>query len=335
MNEIILEAKNLYKIYREETSKGTPVETVALRGIDFTVRNGDFSVLIGPSGSGKSTLINLFGALDSPTAGTITYYFDREYRVHQMSESERDHFRAGKISVIFQRENLVRSLTAKENAELSLKFLGVPKSIRERRIMEVFGNLGMKNRLGHRPDELSGGEKQRVSLACALAYSPNLILADEPTGELDYETTRDVLAAFKEANESNGTAMIVVTHNPMVARAGKTHYEVHDGLIRETTGKVYADRIFVNTDSYSRIALPYSWLQRLEIKDEIVKIQSIEEGGLKLVALAEDSRPEMFSQVDRHGRLLLPKNFVEIKNWAAQWRDKAIWLTPVKENKPK
>ncbi len=313
-NEILVDVTNLYKIYKS----GDPhkaIETVALKGVNLTIRKGDFIAIMGPSGSGKTTLINCLSGLDTPSAGEIKYYFTngKEVKISHLTERERDKFRIGKLAVVFQTENLVKSLTAKENAEISLNFLNIKdKSI----IPKIFQSLGIEHRLNHKPDQLSGGEKQRVSLACALAYSPQIIIADEPTGELDVDTTEEVMDAFQKISDS-GVTIIIVTHNPMVAQKAKIRYEMHDGFLRMTGEAVSlsGDVLAVDEDEFSRLSIPSSWLQQLKIEDDLFGLVRLN-GQLLLVNPSNSNfSSKTYIHVDSQGRISLPDDIKQGKNF--------------------
>ena len=310
---ILLDATNLYKIYKSGDSKKT-IETVALKGVNLTIRKGDFIAIMGPSGSGKTTLINCLSGLDTPSAGDITFFFDdNEVKISHLTEKERDQFRVGKLAVVFQTENLIKSLTAKENAELSLDFLDIKdKSI----IKEVFTALGIEHRLNHKPDQLSGGERQRVSLACALVYNPRIIIADEPTGELDVDTTEEVMDAFQKVSDL-GVTIILVTHNPMVAQKAKLKYEMHDGMLRMTGEAVSlsGDVLAVDEDEFGRVSIPSSWLKALNIEDDLFGLVDLNGQMLLINPTDKNFKTKGFIHVDSQGRISLPDDIKKGKNF--------------------
>ena len=313
-SDLLVDVTNLYKIYKSGEAHKT-IETVALKGINLTVRKGDFIAIMGPSGSGKTTLINCLSGLDIPSAGDIKYYFNegREIKLSHLTEKERDKFRIGKLAVVFQTENLVKSLSAKENAEIPLNFLNIKdKSI----IPTVFQTLGIDHRLNHKPDQLSGGEKQRVSLACALVYNPQVIIADEPTGELDVDTTEEVMKAFQKINDL-GVTIILVTHNPMVAQKAKLKYEMHDGLLRMTGEAVSlsGDVLAVDEDQFGRLSIPSSWLQQLNIIDDLFGMVRLN-GQILLVNPSDTNfSSKNYIHVDSQGRISLPDDIQKGKNF--------------------
>lgn len=211
-------------------------ETVvkALDGIDISVEEGDFVAIMGPSGSGKSTAMNLVGSLDLPTGGTI--YLDGRDISH-LEESELAQIRGKKIGFIFQSFNLVPNLTTKENVMLPMLFQDVDAEEREQRAEEVLKLVELGDRMDHYPNQLSGGQQQRVAIARALANKPEVILADEPTGNLDTKTGEHVMRFLQQLNE-NGTTIIMVTHDPQKALDhAKTIYWMKDGKVEKVTKK--------------------------------------------------------------------------------------------------
>ena len=199
----------------------------ALRGVSLTVRRGDFLAVTGPSGSGKSTLLHLLGGVDVPTAGDV-HFLGRN--LAELTVEARAALRLREVGLVFQRFHLLPMLTAIENVELPLAGARVPRRERRERAAEVLERVGLADRLRHRPSELSGGQLQRVAIARALANDPALVLADEPTGELDRATSRQVLALFQELNAA-GTTLVVATHDIEFADGAHRRIEVVDGRI--------------------------------------------------------------------------------------------------------
>lgn len=323
----LLEVKNLYKIYK--TSFGlTSIETVALKGVNLSIYKGDFIAILGPSGSGKTSLINSLSGLDIPSAGSITYFEgESQIKLNQLSEKDRDNFRLGRIAVVFQRENLIRSLSAKENVELSVKFLGIKdKTI----IQAVFKTLGIEHRLNHKPDQLSGGEKQRVSLAKSLVISPMIIIADEPTGELDAETSEEVMDAFKKIH-ALGTTVIIVTHNPQVAQKAEIRYEMTDGHLRLTGQTITGNKITVLEDNVGRLRIPYSWISQMNVNDDLIGLKEIS-GQLMLVEPDQEDLLD-FVSFDSQGRIRLPENLRkgEKYEWNIERQANSIYISPMEE----
>jgi len=218
-----VEAKNLIKVY-----KTGDLEVQALRGLSVTVAVGEMVALIGPSGSGKSTLLNILGGLDRATAGYIGVMGSD---LTQLNASQLVEFRRKTVGHVFQNMNLIPTLTAAENIELPMAALGVKKDARHRRVEELIGVVGLKERMDHKPGELSGGEQQRIALAAALANDPPLVLADEPTGELDTENAMIVVNYLAKVNKELGKTIIMVTHDPRVARAASRLLRIQDGVL--------------------------------------------------------------------------------------------------------
>jgi len=200
----MLTLRNLSRIYRTET-----IETTALDHIDLSVDEGEFVAVMGPSGCGKSTLLNIIGMLDRPSGGS--YVFDGR-EMATLPEAERTSVRKQNIGFIFQSFNLVDELTVRENIELALLYHEVPTAERRRRVNEVMDRVGIAHRANHRPGQLSGGQQQRVAVARALVVNPRLILADEPTGNLDTSNGEEVMRMLRSLNES-GATIVMVTHS--------------------------------------------------------------------------------------------------------------------------
>ena len=185
------------------------VETIALNGVSFEVKEGEFVAIMGPSGCGKSTLLNILGLLDNPTEGSYKL-LDKE--VGKLKEKDRTMFRKGNIGFVFQSFNLIDELSVEENVELPLIYMGVKHSERKERVKKMLERMSISHRTRHFPQQLSGGQQQRVAIARALVSNPKLILADEPTGNLDSKNGQDVMTLLKELNDE-GTTIIMVTHS--------------------------------------------------------------------------------------------------------------------------
>ncbi len=224
MTPTLVELQGVSKIYRLGE-----VDVPALRGVDLSVQAGDFLALMGPSGSGKSTLLHILGLLDRPTAGKVFWEGEDVTRLNGARLAE---LRGRRIGFVFQMFNLVHNLTALENVELPLIFLGVPARERRKRAEETLVRLGLGDRLRHRPSQLSGGQQQRVALARALVTDPALLIADEPTGNLDTATGREILSLFKELN-GQGRTVVLATHDPEAAGVAKVRLRLRDGRIVE------------------------------------------------------------------------------------------------------
>lgn len=201
-----------------------PVE--ALRGVNLRVERGEFISILGPSGSGKSTLLNLIGALDKPTSGKLLI---DGVDVSTLNDNQLTEIRQ-KIGFVFQFFNLIPRFSAKQNVELSMAIVGVPKAERARRAEHLLETVGLKERMNHKPAELSGGQQQRVAIARALANNPRFLLMDEPTGNIDSKTAREIIGLIKKLND-DGVTIIMVTHDQHLAREAKRTVQVFDGVI--------------------------------------------------------------------------------------------------------
>jgi putative ABC transport system ATP-binding protein len=217
----IVEAVNLKKTYMLGK---VPVE--AMRDVNLKVESGDFLAVLGPSGSGKSTLLNLIGALDKPTDGKLLI---EGTDVSTLNDNQLTDIRR-RIGFVFQFFNLIPRFTAKDNVELSLSIAGMSKAERKKRAEELLETVGLKERMNHKPAELSGGQQQRVAIARALANNPRFLLMDEPTGNIDSKTAREIIALIKSLNEK-GVTIIMVTHDQHLAREAKRTVQMFDGVI--------------------------------------------------------------------------------------------------------
>jgi len=220
-----LSVEEVWKVYRGE---GFRVE--ALRGVSFQVSEGEFCVVMGPSGSGKSTLLNLIGTIDTPTKGRIVI---DGVDITRLSEAEKDRFRNRKVGFIFQFFNLINELTVLENVMLPALICGVSFEEAEREALTLLKAVGLADKTSHSAAKLSGGEMQRVSIARALINKPALVLADEPTGNLDSQTSAEIIKLMKELNRWNRQTFILVTHDPTVAEAATKIIKILDGRVIE------------------------------------------------------------------------------------------------------
>jgi putative ABC transport system ATP-binding protein len=199
----------------------------AVRGVSLRVNRGEYVAIVGPSGCGKSTLLNLIGGIDHPSAGSVTI---DGARIDQMSDADATRFRLRHIGFVFQRFYLMPALTAIENVELPMAEARLPRNHRVRRARELLAYVGLGERRNHRPAQLSGGEQQRVAIARALANKPQLLVADEPTGELDAKTGTEMIELIAQVNR-DGTTIVVVTHDEDLARAARRVVHMRDGVI--------------------------------------------------------------------------------------------------------
>ena len=218
----MIRTENLTRIFRTEE-----VETIALNGVNIEVEDGEFIAIMGPSGCGKSTLLNILGLLDSPTEGK--YWLNNE-EVGHLKERERTAYRKGRIGFVFQNLNLIDELTVEENVDLQLKYLGVGKAERKERVLEILRKVKLSHRAKHYPHQLSGGQQQRVAIARAVVGKPSIILADEPTGNLDSKNGMEVMQLLSELNEE-GTTIVMVTHSKHDATYASRIINLFDGQV--------------------------------------------------------------------------------------------------------
>jgi putative ABC transport system ATP-binding protein len=222
VNKALIQIERVTKVYDSGEN-----EVQALRGVDVKIDRGEFVSIIGPSGSGKSTLMHILGCLDTPTEGR--YWLDGE-NVAEMSGRAHARSRTQKLGFVFQTFNLLPRASIWKNVELPLLYAGVDSDARRERALQALDRVGLKNRAKHRPNELSGGQRQRVAIARALVNNPSLILADEPTGNLDQKTGSDIIRLFEEL-AANDQTIVLVTHDPAIAQRTQRRIKIVDGLI--------------------------------------------------------------------------------------------------------
>lgn len=220
---VIVELVDVHKVYRIGNH-----EVHALRGVSLKVENGEFLTVMGPSGSGKSTLLHLIGCLDKPTRGKV---FVKGVDTSKLSDRKLTEMRMRTIGFVFQQYHLIPTLTALENVELPMVFMGVPSGRRRRRALKLLEMVGLKGKEDRKPNELSGGEQQRVAIARALANDPEILLCDEPTGNLDTKTGLQVMDIIKDMNVEKGVTIILVTHNPSLSRYADRTVKIRDGRL--------------------------------------------------------------------------------------------------------
>lgn len=218
----MIQVTNLSKVFRTEE-----IETTALNNVSFTINKGEFVAIMGPSGCGKSTLLNILGLLDNPSGGSYNL-LDTE--VANLRERERTNYRKGNIGFVFQSFNLIDELNVYENVELPLKYLNISASERKRRVTDILKRMNISHRAGHYPQQLSGGQQQRVAIARAVVANPQLILADEPTGNLDSRNGKEVMDLLCQLN-AEGTTVVMVTHSQRDASAAQRIINLFDGEI--------------------------------------------------------------------------------------------------------
>jgi putative ABC transport system ATP-binding protein len=225
INMEVAKIENVTRIYK--TGK---VETQALRGVNLTIENGEFTALVGPSGSGKTTLLQLIGCLDQPTSGHV-YINGKD--VSRLNRNQRADMRRGTIGFIFQFFALIPTLSAYENIEMPLLLNGHSAAERRQRVTQLLESVGLSDRSHNRPDQMSGGQQQRVAIARALASQPSLILADEPTANLDTENGKQVMETMLRLNQETGVTFVFATHDPRVIQYARRVVTLRDGLIVE------------------------------------------------------------------------------------------------------
>lgn len=220
----MIRTENLTRIFRTEE-----IETIALNGVNINVEDGEFVAIMGPSGCGKSTLLNILGLLDTPTEGK---YWLGDEEVGHLKERERTAYRKGRIGFVFQNFNLIDELTVEENIDLQLKYLGIGKAERKERVLDILRKVKLSHRAKHYPHQLSGGQQQRVAIARAVVGKPSIILADEPTGNLDSKNGVEVMQLLCELNDE-GTTIVMVTHSQHDATYAHRIINLFDGQVVE------------------------------------------------------------------------------------------------------
>ena len=223
MSEILVDVKNLSKEYKRGGET-----LVVLDDLNLEIPKQDYLALIGPSGSGKSTLLNLIGGLDTPSSGSVSINGER---IDQMNSKQLSNWRASNVGFIFQFYNLLPVLTAQKNIELPLLLTNLSSSQRKKHVETALNIVGLSDRSGHKPSELSGGQQQRVAIARALVSDPDILVCDEPTGDLDRDTATDILNLLKSLNEDHGKTILMVTHDPAAADSAKRSLHLDKGKL--------------------------------------------------------------------------------------------------------
>ncbi len=266
--QAFIECENLVKIY-----KIADLEVVALQGLDLQIQAGEMMALVGPSGSGKSTLMNILGGLDTPTAGRVHV---GDYNLLEMNRREQVNYRRREVGFVWQQtaRNLLNYLTAQENVELPMALNRVSARERRKRSRALLERVGLGHRFDHRPDRLSGGEQQRVAIAVGMANRPSLLLADEPTGEVDSEAAAQIFQTMRDLNREYGVTVIIVTHDINVStrvdrvvgmRDGRTSIEILRR--RDATGQTLSEDEYVILDRAGRLQLPQAFIESLGMED--------------------------------------------------------------------
>jgi putative ABC transport system ATP-binding protein len=230
----LLEVIDLTKVYFE----GTEAQTFALNGISFKVPDGDYVAIIGPSGSGKSTLMNQIGALDRPTSGQVIL---DGVNISELTSAELAEIRNRKIGFVFQSFNLINRISALENVEIPLLVTSISSKVRKEKALELLGKMGLAQKANKRPNQLSGGEQQRVAVARALVNDPEIILGDEPTGNLDSKNTEHVMDILEQFHKESRKTLILITHNMEVANRAKRIISIRDGKIEKEKVNLFWD----------------------------------------------------------------------------------------------
>ena len=282
-----IEANDLVKVYQLGD-----VEVQALRGLSMKVDQGEVISIIGPSGSGKTTLLNIIGGLTYATAGKS---YVAGYDISSSSPAQLGFLRQKIVGHIFQTLNLIPTLTAYENVELPMLAVGTHKDARKERVTELLDTVGLGLRMNHKPDELSGGEKQRVAIAAALANDPPILIADEPTGDLDTETGRRIVEFLLSVNKDMGKTVLIVTHDPQIARQTDRIYRIMDGRIISVQSPGEAEEATVE------IKIQMYRDRLLETNEDIAKLQQV----------YEERRVTAGTFAERWTNLHLTKEFLE------------------------
>lgn len=264
-NGYYIVCEDLFKIY-----KIADLEVVALRGLDLKVKPGELMAIVGASGSGKTTLLNILGGLDAPSAGKVVV---GKRDLLKMSGRDLISYRRQDVGFLWQQagRNLLPYLSAFQNAELPLVLLGWPKKKRRERAQEILEAVGLGGRMHHRPDRLSGGEQQRVAIAVALAHNPPLLLADEPSGELDSQTSEAIFDVFRSLNEAYGVTIVIVTHDIRIINNVNRIVTIRDGRTSLEAIRRSGEDVdeFVIVDNVGRLQIPRDYLEKLALKERV------------------------------------------------------------------
>lgn len=299
-NQPLLEARSIYHIY---SGKAEHASVVALKGVSLKVGHGELIAVVGPSGSGKSSLLRILGGLMRPTAGTVLF---NNFDITKTPEEGLTLFRRSEVGFVFQEGNLLPDLSAFDNINQSMALAGIPYEVRKKRAMELLELMGVANRRNQIATKLSGGERQRVAIARAMANKPKLIIADEPTGNVDFATSKRLLELFQELRDNTGTSFILATHSTHVASYAERSLEMRDGLLLGQHGlgidlSTLDTSRMVILDSDNRLTLPEPVLAELGIIPQLWSIAVEENRKIVLTPLttvddAEEEGEEVFHE---------------------------------------
>jgi len=322
MTQPLITCENLVKIYSLSNEGGVTVEVQALQGLDITVNDGEMLGVVGASGSGKSTLLNVLGGLDRPTGGRALI---GKQDLGRLSDYDLDLYRREQVGFVWQHgsRNLIPYLTAIENVEVPLTLSGIVGDLAHQRANELLKLVNLQERAGHRLEELSGGEQQRVAVAIALANSPSLLLADEPTGELDSLTAQTIYDLLRNLNKHLGLTMLIVSHDPGIAKHVDRVVQVRDGKLASETVRVQKSDggehhiEMAVLDSAGRLQLPREYLEEFNIKRRVL-IETTADGILirkpEGETRSEEETPGTDEQVEAEEETVAVES-----NWSKMW----------------
>ncbi len=289
MERPVIQVKDLYKIYTIGTNK-----VRALNGVDFSIQKGEFCCIVGTSGSGKSTLLNMMAGLEKPTKGQIIIAGEH---IEKKNESQLVNFRQAHVGFIFQSYNLMQNLTAIENVAMPLTFQGVSKAEREARAIKMLKLVGLKKYMKHRPGQMSGGQQQRVGIARALVVNPEIVFADEPTGNLDSNTTMEVLQLIQKISHEQNQTMVMVTHDNHLASFGDKIIHIRDGKILRIE------------DNREQALKQTAMLNNAEAakKEEVAEAEAVPEISVEAQAPAETEPEKLKADVPETPQITVPE----------------------------
>ncbi len=289
MERPVIQVKDLYKIYTIGTNK-----VRALNGVDFSIQKGEFCCIVGTSGSGKSTLLNMMAGLEKPTKGQIIIAGEH---IEKKNESQLVNFRQAHVGFIFQSYNLMQNLTAIENVAMPLTFQGVSKAEREARAIKMLKLVGLKKYMKHRPGQMSGGQQQRVGIARALVVNPEIVFADEPTGNLDSNTTMEVLQLIQKISHEQNQTMVMVTHDNHLASFGDKIIHIRDGKILRIE------------DNREQALKQTAMLNNAEAakKEETAEAEAVPEISVEAQAPAETEPEKLKADVPETPQIIVPE----------------------------